>query len=204
MGEYQKAIQYFETGLEISTAIGDQSGIASKNGNLGTAYHSLGEYQKAIQYFEKGLEISTSIGDQSGIACNNGNLGSVYSNLGEYHKAIEFFEKGLEISTVIGDQSRIASNNSNLGNAYLDLGEYKDAWSHLEDAIRHFDKIFLKFVPDEHKLSFVTQYFKNYRLLMCCFLSLQRDKSALLVFDLGKAKELHSALKEVKIVRTRK
>ena len=26
---------------------------------------------------------------------------------------------------------------------------------------------------------------------MCCFLSLERDKSALLVIDLGKAKELH-------------
>ena len=191
LGEYQKAIQYYEKGLELSTAIGDQSGIASKNGNLGNAYLSLGEYQKAIQYFKKGLELSTAIGDQSGIASNNGNLGNAYLNMGEYQKAIQYYEKGLELSTAIRYQLGIASNNGNLGNAYLALGEYKDAWSHLEDAIRHFDKIFLKFVPDEHKLSFVTQYFKSHRLLMCCFLSLEREKSALLVIDLGKAKELH-------------
>ena len=52
-------------------------------------------------------------------------------------------------------------------------------------------EIFLKFVPDEHKLSFVTQHFNAHRLLMCCFLSLERERSALLVIDLGKAKELH-------------
>ena len=38
LGEYQKAIEYNEKGLEISTAIGDRSGIASNTGNLGNAY----------------------------------------------------------------------------------------------------------------------------------------------------------------------
>ena len=191
LGEYQKAIEYYEKGLELSTAIGNQSGIANNNGNLGNAYLSLGEYQKAIEYCKTGLELSTDIGDQSGIANNNSNLGNAYLRLGEYKKSIQYSEKGLEINTAIADQPRIANNNSNLGNAYLDLGEYKDACSHLEDAIGNYDKIFLKFVPDEHKLSFVTQYFKSHRLLMCCFLSLEREKSALLAIDLGKAKELH-------------
>ena len=198
LGDYQKAIQYYEKGLEISNNIGDQSGIASNNGNLGNAYRNMGEYQKAIQYYEKGLELSTAIGDQSGIASNNSNLGNAYLSLGDYQKAIQYYEKGLEISTAIGDQPGIAYSNSNLGKVYFDLGEYKDAWSHLEEAIRHFDKIFLKFVPDEHKLSFVTQYFKTYRLLMTCFLSLGRDKSALFVIDLGKAKELHFRVEKSK------
>ena len=127
MEKYQKAIEYYEKGLEISTAIGDQSGIASYNGNLGNAYLSLGEYQKAIEYYEKGLEISTAIGDQSGIASYNGNLGIAYLRLGAYQKAIECYEKGLEISTAIGDQSGIASYNGNLGIAYLRLGEHQKA-----------------------------------------------------------------------------
>ena len=196
--EYQKAIQYYEKGLEISTAIGDPSGIANNNGNLGNVYDDLGEYHKAIQYHEKSLEISTAIGDRSGIASDNGNLGNAYLNLGEHQKAIKYYKKGLEISIAIGDQSGIASDNGNLGNAYLDLGEYKNAWSHLEDAISHYDKIFFKFVPDRHKLSFITRYFKTHRLLMSCFLSLKRDKSALLVFDLGKAKELHFRIERSK------
>ena len=198
LGEYQKAIKYYEKGLEINSAIGDQSGIASKNGNLGNAYLSLGEYPKAIKYYEKGLEISSAIGDQSGIASNNSNLGNAYLSLGEYQKAIKYYEKGLEVSSAIGDQSGIASTNSNLGNAYLSLGEYKDARSHLEEAIRIFDKTFLNYVPDQNKLSFTPQYFKTHRLLMSCFLSLERAKSALLVIDLGKAKELHFCIEKYK------
>ena len=65
IGEYQfkKQFKYYEKGLQISSAIGDQSGIASNNGNLGNAYCNLGEYPKAIQYYEKGLQISSAIGN---------------------------------------------------------------------------------------------------------------------------------------------
>ena len=57
---YEKAIQYNEKSLAISTAIGHQSGIAANNGNLGNAYQSLGEYEKAIEYHEKDLAVSTA------------------------------------------------------------------------------------------------------------------------------------------------
>ena len=198
LGEYQKAIKYGEKGLKINCAIGNQSGIATNNGNLGVIYRSLGEYEKAIKYFEKSLEISSAIGDQLGIACQNSNLGYTYLILEEYQKAIKYYKIGLEISCAIGDQSGIASQNINLGNAYLSLGEHKDARSHLEEAIRVYDKIFLKFVPDRNKLSFTPQYFITHRLLMSCFLYLERAKSALLVFDLGKAKELHFCIEKYK------
>ena len=135
LGEYDKAITYYEKGLEISSAIGDRSGIASDNGNLANAYLSLGEYEKAITYSEKGLEISSAIGDRSGIASNNGNLGNAYLSLGEYDKAITYYEKGLEISSAIGDRSGIASNNGNLGNAYRNLGEYDKAITYYEKGL---------------------------------------------------------------------
>ena len=48
IGDYEKAIKHFDKGLAISTAIGDRSGIAAKNCNLGSAYHSLEDYEKAI------------------------------------------------------------------------------------------------------------------------------------------------------------
>ena len=135
LGEYQKAIEYYEKGLEISTEIEDRSGIASDNGNLGIAYFSLGEYQKAIEYYEKSLEINIAIGDRSGIASNNGNLGNAYRCLGEYQKAIEYCEKGLEISTAIGDRSGIAFKSSSLGSAYLSLGEYQKAIEYYEKGL---------------------------------------------------------------------
>jgi tetratricopeptide (TPR) repeat protein len=198
LGEYQKAIDYYKNGLEISTAIGDRSGMASKNGNLGNAYLSLGEYQKAIDYYKKGLEISTAIGDRLGIASKNGNLGTAYRFLGEYQKAIDYYKKGLEISTAIGNRSGIASHLVNLGNVHRCLGEYEVATSHLVKSISVFDRIFLDSVPDQNKLSFTKQYFESHRALMSCFLSLERIESALLVIDLGRAKELHCRVEKHK------
>ena len=116
----------------------------------------------------------------------------------EYQKAINYLKKGLEISTAIGDQSSIATQYRNLGYVYLDSREYGDARSHLEEAIRIFDKIFFNFVPDANKLSYTPHYFTTHRLLMSCFLSLERAKSSLLVIDLGKAKELHFCIEKYK------
>ena len=135
LGEYVKAIEYYEKDLEISTAIGDKLGRASKNMNLGNAYNHSGDDVRAIEYYEKGLEISTAIGHKSGIASSNGNLGNAYHRLGEYVKAIKYFEKGLEISTAIGDKSEIAINNGNLGNAFYSLGEFKKAIKYYEKGL---------------------------------------------------------------------
>ena len=196
LGEYKKAIKYLEKDLEISSAIGDQSEIGRANGNLGNALHALGESQKAIKHYEKGLEVSSAIGDQRGMAENHRNLGNAYSGLGQYQKAVKYHEKSLEISSAIGYQSGIAWANRGLGLAYLDSGEYEDARSHLQEAIRLFDKIFFNFVPDPNKLSFTSKYVETHRLLMSCFLLLERAKSALLVIDLGKAKELHFCIEK--------
>ena len=40
LGEYQKAIEYHKKNLEITIAIGDQSGIARRYANLRNAYHN--------------------------------------------------------------------------------------------------------------------------------------------------------------------
>ena len=63
LGEYKKAIMYYQKGLEISSAIGDQAGVACKNVNLGNAYRNLGEYEKAIAFLMKGLKVSAQICD---------------------------------------------------------------------------------------------------------------------------------------------
>jgi tetratricopeptide (TPR) repeat protein len=198
LGEYQEAIDHYKTGLEISTAIGDRSGIAINSGNLGEAYLHLGEYQKAIDHYNTGLEISTAIGHLSEMATCNGKLGNAYVRLGGYQKAIDHYEKDLEICNAIGDQSGIAFAIGNLGNAYLRLGEYEVGRSHLLKSIRVFDTIFLDSVPDQNKLSFTMQYFVYHKMLMRCFLFLERVESALLVIDLGRAKELHCCVEKHK------
>ena len=196
LGEHEKAINYFENALEIDTAIGNKSGISTNNGGLGNAYLLSGEYQKAINHYVRALEISTAVGDKLCMAGQNYNLGSTYLILEEYQKAIHYDEKALEINTAIGDQLGMAGGKVGLGITYFFSGEYKRASAYLVKAIRVFDKMFFNFVPDRNKLFFTAQYFISHRLLMSCFLFLERPKSALLVIDLGKCKELHFCIEK--------
>jgi CHAT domain-containing protein len=53
--EYQKAIDHYQRGLEISIDIGDRLVIASNNSNLGNAYLSLGEYEVATSHLMKSI-----------------------------------------------------------------------------------------------------------------------------------------------------
>ena len=109
LGQYEKAIQYHEKDLEISTAIGDQSGIAASNGNFGYVYHSLGQYEKVIQYYEKNLVISTAIGDLSRIATNNGDC---HRCVGEHEVALPYLERAIKLfdkmfSDMVPDRNKL-------------------------------------------------------------------------------------------------
>jgi tetratricopeptide (TPR) repeat protein len=56
-GEYQKAIDHYKTSLEISTAIGDRSGIAMTLSNLGNAHRCLGEYKVGTALLVKSISL---------------------------------------------------------------------------------------------------------------------------------------------------
>ena len=57
LGEYRKAIGYFEQALEsdLKTYGEDHPNVARDRNNLGSAYDSLGEYKKAMGYYEQAL-----------------------------------------------------------------------------------------------------------------------------------------------------
>ena len=57
LGEYQKAINHCKKALEITTAIGDQLGMANASSNLGTTYLHSGEYKGASVYLVEAIRI---------------------------------------------------------------------------------------------------------------------------------------------------
>ena len=196
LGKYKKGIKYYKKGLKISTEIKNQLEISNISGNLSNAYRCRGKYKKAIEYQEQSLKISTAIGNKSAIAANFGNLGDLYFRFRQYEKAIQYYEESLNISNEIGEESTTAIINGNLGYIYRCSGEYSNALSKLKISIQLFDGMFLNTVPDENKLSFTKEYFRCHIISMTCFLSLQNPQAALLVVDLGRAKELHFCIQK--------
>ncbi|CAH3193260.1 unnamed protein product, partial [Porites evermanni] len=127
LGEYRKAIEFFQLSLTIAMETGDKRLKGSVYSNLGSAYDSLGEYRKAIEFFQLSLTIAMETGDKRLKGSVYSNLGSAYDSLGEYRKAIEFFQLSLTIAMETGDKRLKGSVYSNLGSAYDSLGEYRKA-----------------------------------------------------------------------------
>ena len=127
LGDYRRAIGFYEQRLPIARETGDRRGEGNALGNLGNAYYSLGDYRRAIGFYEQHLAIAREIGDPRGEGNSLGNLGIAYGALGDYRRAIEFHEQARAISREIGDRRGEGSDLGNLGNAYHALGEYRRA-----------------------------------------------------------------------------
>ncbi|MEW6736427.1 MAG: tetratricopeptide repeat protein, partial [Acidobacteriota bacterium] len=135
LGEYRKAIEYYEQQLTITHEIGDRSGEGNALGNLGNAYWSLGKYRKAIEYHEQALTVKREIGDRSSEGKVLTNLGNAYADLGDTHKAISYHEQALVIRRETGDRKGEGIDLGNLGNRYSELGEPQKAIDYYQQAL---------------------------------------------------------------------
>ena len=147
-GEYDKAIDHYEKGLEI---IGKKHSF-SKNiySNLGTAWRHKSEYDKSIKFSHKALELALKINgkyhDTTSTIYNN--IGVVYSDMANYTKAEEYYKKALKIRRKLYGEmnSNISVSYNNLGTICNNKGEYDKAIEYHEKSLA----IDLKVHGEEH------------------------------------------------------
>ncbi|KAL9981289.1 hypothetical protein ACROYT_G009973 [Oculina patagonica] len=118
LGDFRKAIDYYELDLKIAKEVGDKAGEGSAYGNLGNAFLSLGDFRKAIDYYELDLKIAKEVGDKAGEGKAYGNLGNAFLSLGDFRKAIVYYELHLKIAKEVGDKAGEGKAYGNLGNAF--------------------------------------------------------------------------------------
>ncbi|CAF0765359.1 unnamed protein product [Adineta steineri] len=150
--EYQKAIWYYEQGLEIKkkTLSSNHPDLASSYSNIAIVYRNMGEYSKALSFQERALEIQqkTLPPNHPDLATSYNNIGNVYLSMKESSKALSFYEKALEIQQKIlpSNYPSLATSYSNIGMVYSKMVEYLKALSFLERAL----EIQHKTLPSNH------------------------------------------------------
>ncbi|CAF1241688.1 unnamed protein product [Adineta steineri] len=158
-GDYEKAIWYFEQGLEVQNKILPFShpDLAESFNDIGLVYKNMGEYSKALSSHEKALEIwqKTLPSNHPDLATVHNNIGSVYHEMGEYSKALSYLEKALEIQqkTLPSNHPDLATVHNNIGSVYKNMGEYSKALSYYEKTL----EIDQKTLPSNHP-SLATSY----------------------------------------------
>ena len=138
LGDFEKAIHYFDLYLEIVKEMGDRNGEGVAYGKLGIAYSSLGDLKTSIHYQKLRLEIAKESGniDEEGLAYNS--LGLDYTRLGYFKEAIHYQELFLENSKKVenGTGVGVVRAYGSLGNNYHNLGDFKKAVKYHELSLK--------------------------------------------------------------------
>jgi len=135
VGQYDKAIKYYEEALATFKKLGQESSVAILLSNIGLVYKSWGQYDKAIKYYEEALATFKKLGQEGSVAASLSNIGNACYSWGQYDKALEYYEEGLVIDKRLGKEDRIATFLNNIGGVYSDWGQYDKALEYHEEAL---------------------------------------------------------------------
>jgi tetratricopeptide (TPR) repeat protein len=127
LGQYERAIAFFQQSLDIFKEIGDIRGESDSLIGLGNGYCLLGQYERAIAFYQQSLDIKKEIGDIRGESISLNGLGNGYNSLGQYERAIAFYQKSLDIFKEIGDIRGEANAWFNLGLSLEKVDREQDA-----------------------------------------------------------------------------
>ncbi|CAF5049885.1 unnamed protein product, partial [Rotaria sp. Silwood1] len=120
MGEYSKALLYYEKSLDIYKKIlsPNDPSLASSYNNIGLVYNSMGEYSKALSSYERSLEIKKIAlpPNHPDLASSYEGIGVVYDGMGEYSKALSSYERSLEIKKIA-----LPPNHPDLADTYENI-----------------------------------------------------------------------------------
>jgi tetratricopeptide (TPR) repeat protein len=118
-----KAIEYYETALQMAKEAKNRQAEGAWLGNIGSAYFLLGNTSKAVEFYQQALDIDREVGNREGEGSGLTGLGNVCAELGDARKAIEFYAQALVIAREIGDRQGEGVNLSNIASRYFELGE---------------------------------------------------------------------------------
>ena len=175
MGQYQKALEYYEQSLNISRKIGDVQGEGVTLGNIGAIYNQIAKYDEAIGSFQQVIDIYAKLGistdspkdDIGNLHLDRGELNKAEpfikeagynSSLGrlsllksDYAKAKDFYEKVLQNAQKSGNANNLFTAYTGLGKTYEALEDYKNAEEYYEKGMKLTEELRSSLPPSERK-----------------------------------------------------
>ncbi|MCD9184843.1 MAG: CHAT domain-containing protein [Pyrinomonadaceae bacterium] len=134
LGELQKALEYYVSGLKVTREIGNRQYEGSAVNNIGYIQSQTGNYENAINYYDQSLVLEREVGNVRGEAISLNNVGTAYLFLENIPRALEFFEKSLVLRRQIKDERGEGNTLNNLGLAYEKAASYQKSLEFLQQS----------------------------------------------------------------------
>ncbi len=137
LGEYTKALEFFQKASAITKQRGDKKGEVLTINAIANIQSKLGKYESALDYYQEALEIIKTIDTEKKNleATTIHNIGKVYLKTGKYQLALDLFQQALTINQQFGSQNSTMVILNNIGQAYSQLGEDKLALASWQQAL---------------------------------------------------------------------
>ncbi len=126
-GDYDTAINCYNTSQNIYEQLNDKKMIARELGNEGLVYNAQGDYPKALKYFLDALKFAEDIEDKNEIALLSRYISRVYVSESDFKKAMEYGLKALIIHKTSKDYMGLALDYSTLGIVYMGASKFDSA-----------------------------------------------------------------------------
>ena len=112
LGQYERAIAFYQQSLDIFKEIVDIQGESISLIGLGNAYYSLGQYERAIAFYQQSLDIFKEIGDIRGEANAWFNLGLSLEKVDREQDALGAYRNARELYQTMGLDTDVQDCNN--------------------------------------------------------------------------------------------
>jgi len=127
VGDWDDAIDYYDTVLRLSNKTGDKHKLAEAHRTLGHIYKRRTNWDDAIDHFETAKKISTTINHNMGVADSYRGLGYVFWRMGKYKKAREHIDRAIELAKNSREKGVLGVIYIESGLIFSDIGELEKA-----------------------------------------------------------------------------
>lgn len=129
LGEYAKALTYYETALKINQELGAKTDIATALHNMALVYSIRGDYKQASEYFQRSLAIVERLGSIVDQAIFLGDRAGHEHLRGDFKTAKRLFEKSIQLYQDSGSEEELVEKLCWFSGTLVELGELERAES---------------------------------------------------------------------------
>jgi tetratricopeptide (TPR) repeat protein len=126
LGQFVKAIDDYQSALDIFNATNDLDGQGRVYNNIGNLYRNT-DYDLSSDYFNRALVLAHKVSDTKLTANIYLNLGTVYYHKSSFYQALNYYNKSNDLFAALKDTANLIQCMENKGVIYYSLNQYDKA-----------------------------------------------------------------------------